>query len=211
MILHFHINMQVMAANFEEQRKFAKWVLNVADSSHPTIAKEEGVDLDWIKISSHMRLPAEDCSLRGLIRTIYPNHQHYSGDAMYFMQRSIMAPKNTDVDEVNNAILESISEKLHTYLSADSLAPTEEGANVVARVSMDLLYPVEFLNTLQFSGIANHKLELKVGVLILLLRNLNQSIGLCNGMRLIVQRLGQRVIQVEIITRNNVDKRVFIP
>jgi ATP-dependent DNA helicase PIF1 len=46
---------------------------------------------------------------------------------------------------------------------------------------------VEFLNTLQFSDIANHKLEFKVGVPILLLRNLNQSIGLCNGMRLIIK------------------------
>jgi hypothetical protein len=92
------------------------------------------------------------------------------------MQRNILAPKNTDVDEVNNAIFEVLSEKLHTYLSTDSLALTEEGANVVAGISMDSLYLVEFLNTLQFNGITNHKLELKVGVLILLLCNLNQSI-----------------------------------
>jgi ATP-dependent DNA helicase PIF1 len=76
---------------------------------------------------------------------------------------------------------------------------------------MDSLYSVEFMNILQFSGITNHKLELKVGVPILLLRNLNQSIGLCNGMRLIVKRLGQHVIEAEIIIGNNVGKRVFIP
>jgi hypothetical protein len=127
------------------------------------------------------------------------------------MQHNILAPKNTNVDEVNNAILELLSEELHTYLSADSLASTKEGASVAVKVSMDSLYPVEFLNTLQFSGIANHKLELKVGVLILLLCNLNQSIGLCNGTKLIVKRLGHRVIEAEIITRNNVGKRVFIP
>jgi ATP-dependent DNA helicase PIF1 len=127
------------------------------------------------------------------------------------MQRNILAPKNTDVDEINNAILESLFEKSHTYLSANSLIPTEEGASVGARVLMDSLYPVEFLNTLQFSGIANHELELKVGVPILLLHNLNQPIGLCNGTRLIVKRLGQHVIEVEIITGNNVGKRVFIP
>jgi ATP-dependent DNA helicase PIF1 len=127
------------------------------------------------------------------------------------MQRNILAPKNTDVDEVNNAILELLSEESHTYLSANSLAPTEEGANVAAGVSMDSLYPVEFLNILRFSSIANHELQLKVGMPILLLRNLNQSIGLCNGTRLIVKRLGQRVIEVEIITGNNVSKRVFIP
>jgi ATP-dependent DNA helicase PIF1 len=127
------------------------------------------------------------------------------------MQRSILAPKNIDVDEVNNAILESLSEESHTYLSANSLIPTEEGASVATGVSMDSLYSVEFLNTLQFSDIANHELELKVGMLILLLRNLNQLIGLCNGTRLIVKKLGQRVIEAKIITGNNVGKRVFIP
>jgi len=89
------------------------------------------------------------------------------------MQHNILAPKNTNVDEINNAILELLFEELHTYLSADSLAPTEEGASVAAKVSMDSLYPVEFLNTLQFSSITNHKLELKVDVPILLLCNLN--------------------------------------
>jgi hypothetical protein len=162
-----------MATNSEEERKFAKWVLNVGDGSFPTIAEEESVDPDWIKIPSHMRLSAEDCSLRGLIQTIYPDHQCHSGDAMYFMQCNILAPKNTDVDEINNAILESLFEELHTYLSTNSSIPTKEGASAVTRVSMDSLYPVEFLNTLQFNGIANHKLELKVGVPILLLHNLN--------------------------------------
>jgi len=105
-ILRLHINMRVMATNFEEQRKFAKWVLNVGDDNLLAIVEEEGVDPDWIKIPSHMRLLAEDSSLRGLIRTIYSDHWCHFGDAMYFMQRNILAPKNTDVDEVNNAILE---------------------------------------------------------------------------------------------------------
>jgi hypothetical protein len=107
-------------------------VLNVGDGNLPTIAEEEGVDPDSIEIPSHMRLPVEDCSLRGLIRIIYPNHRCHSGDAMYLMQCNILAPKNTDVDEVNNAILESISEKSHTYLNANSLTPIEEGASVAA-------------------------------------------------------------------------------
>jgi hypothetical protein len=53
------------------------------------------------------------------------------------MQHNILAPKNTDIDEVNNVILESLFEDLHTYLSIDSLASTEEGVNAAARVSMD--------------------------------------------------------------------------
>ncbi len=84
-ILRIHINIRVSASNFEEQRKFTKWVLNVGDNSRPTIVEEEGVDPDYIKISSHMRLLVEDCSLRGLIRTIYLDHHRPSGDAMYLM------------------------------------------------------------------------------------------------------------------------------
>jgi len=45
-IFRFHINMRVMAANFEEQQKFAKWVLNVGNNSLPAIAEEEGVNPD---------------------------------------------------------------------------------------------------------------------------------------------------------------------
>jgi hypothetical protein len=59
-----------------------------------------------------------------------------------------LASKNTNINEVNNAILELLFEELHTYLNADSLASTKEGASVIAGVSMDSLYPVEFLNTL---------------------------------------------------------------
>ncbi len=80
------------------------------------------------------------------------------------MQRNILAPKNTGVDEINNAILESLFEELHMYLNTNSLALIEEGASAATGVSMDSLYSVDFMNTLQFSGIAYHKLELKVGV-----------------------------------------------
>ncbi len=45
-ILRLHINMRVMATNFEEQREFAKWVLNVGDGNLPAIVEEEGVDPD---------------------------------------------------------------------------------------------------------------------------------------------------------------------
>jgi hypothetical protein len=35
-----------MAANSEEQREFAKWVLNIGDGNVLAIAGEEGVDPD---------------------------------------------------------------------------------------------------------------------------------------------------------------------
>uniref|UniRef100_A0A6I9QLU8 ATP-dependent DNA helicase n=1 Tax=Elaeis guineensis var. tenera TaxID=51953 RepID=A0A6I9QLU8_ELAGV len=55
----------------------------------------------------------------------------------------------------------------------------------------DALYPIEFLNSLKFAGMPNHALRLNNDVPIMLLRNVNQSAGLCNGTRLIVTQLGK--------------------
>ena len=45
----------------------------------------------------------------------------------------------------------------------------------------------------------------------MLLRNLNQTAGLCNGTRLIVTQLADWVIEAKIITGTNIGSKVFIP
>ncbi|GJX64748.1 ATP-dependent DNA helicase PIF1-like protein [Tanacetum coccineum] len=56
------------------------------------------------------------------------------------------------------------------------------------------LYPVEFLNSLNFPGMPSHSICLKKELPIMLIRNVNPSKGLCNGTRLIITDLGQFVI-----------------
>ena len=46
-------------------------------------------------------------------------------------------------------------------------------------------YPVEFLNSLNLSGLPLHDTKLKVGAVVMLLRNLDPHIR-CNGTRLII-------------------------
>jgi hypothetical protein len=75
----------------------------------------------------------------------------------------------------------------------------------------EILYPVGYLNTLNANNFPSHKLILKVGVPIMLLRNLNQSIGLCNGTRLIVTKLGDNIIEAVIITGTHVGETTHIP
>ncbi len=62
------------------------------------------------------------------------------------------------------------------FLSAD-FAKDMEVANT---------YPSEFLNTLEVSGMPSNKLSFKIGAPVMLLRNLDSSAGLRNGMRLII-------------------------
>jgi hypothetical protein len=47
-------------------------------------------------------------------------------------------------------------------------------------------YPVEFLNSLNLSGLPLHDIKLKVGAVVMLLRNLDPHSSLCNGTRLII-------------------------
>uniref|UniRef100_A0A151UGA9 ATP-dependent DNA helicase PIF1 n=1 Tax=Cajanus cajan TaxID=3821 RepID=A0A151UGA9_CAJCA len=50
-----------------------------------------------------------------------------------------------------------------------------------------------------------------IWVPIMLMRNLNISIGLCNGTRLIMHELGVNVICTTVITRSHAGKTIFIP
>lgn len=70
---------------------------------------------------------------------------------------------------------------------------------------------VEHLNNLKSSGIPPHVLRLKIGVPIMLLRNLNPSLGLCNGTRLVVKALNNRSIETEIITGTDMGSQGYIP
>ncbi|XP_060810039.1 ATP-dependent DNA helicase pif1-like [Amyelois transitella] len=71
-------------------------------------------------------------------------------------------------------------------------------------------YPVEFLNSLELSGVPSHKLELKVGVPVLLMRNLDAP-RLCNGTRLRVTELGRHIVKATILTGEAKGDNVLIP
>jgi len=91
-------------------------------------------------------------------------------------------------------------------LSADTISKCIDAPN-----DAEVLYHVEYLNTLNSNNFPPHRLLLKVGVPIMLLRNLNQSLGLCNGTRLIVTQLGDNVIEAIIITGTHTGHKTYIP
>lgn len=93
-----------------------------------------------------------------------------------------------------------------TYLSADSPSTHDENIN-----GPDQILTLEFLNTVKSSGLPNHELNLKVGVPIMLLRNIDQPLRLCNGTRLIITQMRNFVLEAKIISRNSIGQNVYIP
>jgi hypothetical protein len=72
-------------------------------------------------------------------------------------------------------------------------------------------YPTEFLNTLQPQGMPPHKLDLKVGTPVMLMRNLNAKSGLANGTRLVILAMHNYLLEAQILTGKNKGDIVLIP
>ncbi|OIT19416.1 hypothetical protein A4A49_61300, partial [Nicotiana attenuata] len=111
-------------------------------------------------------------------------------------------------------MVESISEYMVSlnqsqpkiFFSSDTICMSDD-----AFTGLEHVHTPEFLNTIKCSGIPNHVITLKVGVPVMLLRNIDPSSGLCNGTRLIITRLGNRVIEAKILSVNMAGQKVFIP
>jgi hypothetical protein len=95
-----------------------------------------------------------------------------------------------------------------TYKAISSV-PKTTNAEDYDKIVVD--YPEEFLQTVQLSGMSLQNLRLKVGAIVMLLRNLNMREGLCNGTRMRIRKLNFYSIEGEIIAGNHKGEIVVIP
>ncbi|XP_017473960.1 PREDICTED: ATP-dependent DNA helicase PIF1-like [Rhagoletis zephyria] len=135
-----------------------------------------------------------------LINKVFPNiianHKYHN----WLSERAILAAKNNDVDHLNITIQKQIIGPLHSFKSIDGVTNEDEATN----------YPTDFLNSLDLPGLPPHYLQLKVGSVIIMLRNLNQP-RLCNGTRLLVRKLIDNVIHATIRKGKFEGEEVLIP
>ncbi|XP_071704915.1 uncharacterized protein [Rutidosis leptorrhynchoides] len=116
--------------------------------------------------------------------------------------KAIVCPKNDAADTINTLIVDMVDGPVTTYYSYDTATPHgNDGAE------SELLYPTEYLNTLNYPGLPPHTLHLKKGVPAILLRNINIAGGLCNGTRMIITQKLSKSAEAEIITGTRVGEK----
>lgn len=182
-----------LAGSTVNELDFANWLLDV---SHGKNINADGN----IAFNPEMRVPDS----KALIAHIYPNINEVMPSPVYFLDRIILAPRNFDVDDLNTAILNRFPGPKSILYSADSIG-TEPG------VSTDADYiPIEFLRTINTSGLPSRELHLKLGCPLMLLQNLAPAWGLCNSTQLILQCATQRVLEVKILGGQHDGEVAFI-
>lgn len=117
--------------------------------------------------------------------------------------RAILTTTLSEVMKVNNHVIENMNQQAaSTYLSADTLFSDDGNAGDT--------YGPELLHRLQPSGLPPHKLVLKQGALVMLIRNLDPEEGLSNGTRLIIVQCLTNAVIAMIVSECNRDEIVYI-
>ena len=191
-VLWQHINVRKLTINMRalqdanmNQNEFSQFLLDVGENKLPNT-------------NGYIELPDRICREMNIqnfdifIREILPNLSDWT----------ILAPKNKTVNDLNNKIVEYFEGEARVYLSADSIKTDNP------RTLQD--FPPEFLSSLDLSGLPSHRIVLKVGSPIMLLRNLNAKEGLCNGTQLRCLSLNDNLIEAEFLTGTKKGETVFI-
>ncbi|MCH85448.1 helicase-like protein, partial [Trifolium medium] len=186
----------------DEIKKFSEWILKVGEGklAVPNDGYAE------VEIPKELLILDYDEPIPAIVESTYPNLTDHYKSQHFLQSRAILASTIEVVDQINNYVLSLIPGESQDYHSCDSI----DRSDVNDCEIFETLTP-EFLNSLRTSGLPNHKISLKIGTPIMLMRNLNQAEGLCNGTRLIVTKLANHVIEAKIISGKNIGDVLYIP
>ena len=173
-------------------KNYGEFLLSVGNGTAPV--DENG----YVSLPKDICVP--DCKIETLVDRVFNNLHTNIADSKWVAERAILTTTNEMAGTINARVMSMLPGETVVYESADTAVDDTHNQ-----------FPAEFLNTLQPSGMPPHRLELKVNTPVLLMRNLDIKNGLCNGTRLIVKGLFNRVIDAEIATGRNAGKRVYIP
>ena len=183
----------------EELEAFDAWTLSLGDGTAPVVEGENMIELPR-NLCMEIDPSKQADSMGQFCEEIWPRLEENYATAGYLEGKAILAPTNKMVNEINNHMTRKLPGSEVVLVSADSLTEDED----------PFRFSVEYLNTLEPSGLPSHKLVVKAGMPLILLRNINSKKGLCNGTKLIFNRvLGTTVLECSI--SGDQQRKVLIP
>ena len=164
----------------QELQQYGEWLLQMGDG---TLEKKFR---DVIKIPSHMICKTTNV----LENNVFDNFEENATDPDYLAKRAIMSSKNDTINEKNYHMIDRLPGDMHISYSRDKCVDDDH-------VTM---HDEHCLNAVNVSGIPPHRLPLKIGALIILIRNLHVAEGHCNGTRYFIIQLTDNLIKAKKVT-----------
>ena len=209
---HFNVlkldeNMRVKACNDSSLKAFDEWTLAVGDGLVVSVDEADSIEIPdemcMDIIPKSVQDPnSEKTAMKRLAEHVYPSIGANSKISGWMDGRAILAPTNKQVDEINNMITDSFPGHPYILTSSDELVNPSDLAR----------FNIEYLNSLGPSGLPAHRLFIKQGMPLMLMRNLNPKMGLCNGTKLIFQKVHKNhLLECSIAGGEFNSRKVLIP
>jgi ATP-dependent DNA helicase PIF1 len=195
-------NMKLHANPFS--RPYAKYLLRVGNGQESSIIDHFPLEANaepsiGVEIAFYPKIHQAP-SLDTLIHIVFPTLAINYTNQGYMDGRT--TTKNIIENFLNTQITEVVLGREHVFLSADLVEMGDDQAMAIG---------TEFFNTTTLVGMPPHRLALKIGIFVILLRNLDAASGLCDGTRLIIWRLARRLIVAQIIDGAHARNIINIP
>jgi len=186
---------RMIRMNADEQRvkklkNYAKWLLEIGEGTVDTVC--DGI----IEVPDQMVCQGK----YELEQNVYDNFLDNYDDPNYLMRQAIMSGTNDTIRQCNYEMIEKLPGEAVISKSIDTCVEEKDQGT----------YDQEFLNKINASGIAPHRLILKKGACIILIKNLNVKDGHCNGTRYIVEEVTQRLIRARKLS-GGANAEILIP
>ncbi|XP_071738774.1 uncharacterized protein [Rutidosis leptorrhynchoides] len=144
---------------------FSTWLLNIGNGESGAPYIEDPDNARWMHILDEYCIPDDEDELTNLIAFIYPRASVQNPTASELQQKAIVCPKNDMADSINKIVIDMVDGPVTTYSSSDTATPYRNDGG-----ESEMLYPVEYLNTLNYAGFATstppqpiEKLEVQKG------------------------------------------------
>ena len=147
-----------------KEHAFSEWLLKLGNDELP---KKKTNPFEGC-----IEIPQQCSSPQDIVLEVFPDDL----PTEEYHCRAILTPHKDVSLIMNETILRKLDQPEMTYNRFDQIVSDEPEAAAI--------YTPEFINSLTPSGMPKHFLRLKVGSIIMLLRNINRAQGLSNGTRL---------------------------
>ena len=189
-VMYLTKNMRVNAQSDPKLLAWSEWLQSIGDGvegEQVTIPEELGIG---IEADTKKQPMAELDSMKKVIDAVFPNLTNNLADPEWLTGRSILTSTNKERHRINEVMVGMAPGKEVLLSSADKVDNEQDARS----------FSVEYCNSLDPTGLPRHKIKLKPGVPVMLIRNLDPSNGLCNGTRLIFDHVSpnQRVMYCKI-------------